>query len=228
MDFGQLPPTDDRLAWLAILQHYGGPTRLLDFTYSPYIALYFALRDREDKESEFVDVWGIDEPILREQAERISRDADRKIRDRKLAAPVKRKVSFAPDDAISSLQLEAKEEQHLELLVRNALDPCGTRRNHFNREGFIATASPPVQNPRLSSQQGVFLLNGAEGSTFERSLEMMMSEVKAEWYRRFRVPATALKEIEQELFQFNIHDLSLFPDIEGLARFVRQKVRLHW
>ena len=26
----------------------------------------------------------------------------------------------------------------------------------------------------------------------------------------------------------NIHDLSLFPDIEGLAGFIRQKIRLHW
>ena len=32
-----------KLAWLATMQHYGVPTRLLDFSESPYIALYFAL-----------------------------------------------------------------------------------------------------------------------------------------------------------------------------------------
>jgi hypothetical protein len=26
----------------------------------------------------------------------------------------------------------------------------------------------------------------------------------------------------------NIHELSLFPDIQGLAGFVRQKLRLYW
>lgn len=32
-----------KLAWLSIMQHYGVPTRLIDFSESPYVALYFAL-----------------------------------------------------------------------------------------------------------------------------------------------------------------------------------------
>jgi hypothetical protein len=34
---------DSKLAWLAVMQHYGVPTRLVDFTESPYVAIYFAL-----------------------------------------------------------------------------------------------------------------------------------------------------------------------------------------
>ncbi|MUK48274.1 FRG domain-containing protein [Aliivibrio fischeri] len=38
-----LPKQNDTFSWLALMQHHGAPTRLLDFSFSAYIALYFAL-----------------------------------------------------------------------------------------------------------------------------------------------------------------------------------------
>ncbi|MGH9647315.1 MAG: FRG domain-containing protein [Bryobacteraceae bacterium] len=222
----QIPHAEDKIGWLSVIQHYGAPTRLLDFTYSPYIALYFALRSRDTNESEYAEVWGIDEAALREQVAKTSRTADMEVRQRKGDLPRGGRASLRPEDMTSSLQQVRQEEELWGTLVRNALEPNGIRREYYSRNGFVGVALPPLHNPRLSSQQGLFLFNGAERLPFEESLTRMMQGVGHKWYKRFRVPKEAHGKIEKHLFHLNIHDLSLFPDIEGLAGFVRRKARL--
>lgn len=52
-----VPDRDDVDEWMALMQHYGAPTRLLDFTYSPYVAAFFAF---EKAQSWDVAVWAVD------------------------------------------------------------------------------------------------------------------------------------------------------------------------
>jgi FRG domain len=45
MHLGKSALPKDDLTWLALMQHYAIPTRLLDFTYSPFVGLYFAIQN---------------------------------------------------------------------------------------------------------------------------------------------------------------------------------------
>ena len=58
-----LPDSNDTFEWIALMQHHGAPTRLLDFTWSPYVAAFFALEHAEDRAA----VWAINSKKLLRQ-----------------------------------------------------------------------------------------------------------------------------------------------------------------
>ena len=58
-----LPADDNNLEWLALMRHHGAPTRLLDFSKSPYVAAFFAAAEARRDES--VANWAVDAHALR-------------------------------------------------------------------------------------------------------------------------------------------------------------------
>jgi len=60
------PDNEDKLEWLALMRHHGAPSRLLDFTKSPYVAAFFATATAEEKES--AAIWAIDSLAIRRHA----------------------------------------------------------------------------------------------------------------------------------------------------------------
>ena len=45
-----LPDYRDMISWWSLMQHHGAPTRLLDWTKSPYVAAYFAVESHPDQD----------------------------------------------------------------------------------------------------------------------------------------------------------------------------------
>lgn len=232
MDPASLPAPEDILSWLAVMQHYGVPTRLLDFTFSPYVALYFAIHGRtpEEQRSSHVALWAIDAKSLKNvaasrSAEAYAKEVEYGVREprrlpRQTLAHMVASAYSGAEDLVTRMEGDRA-------IVSEALRPSAVRRNHFERTGFVGFALPSAQNRRLSSQQGAFLFNGTHDVTFEESLCRMMAPSGNAWCKRFRVPCSLLMSIEEKLFQMNIHELSLFPDMQGLAGFIIQKLRLY-
>jgi len=57
---------DSKLAWLSVMQHHGVPTRLIDFTVSPYVALYFALEAYKPSTRSDLAIFAVDNKALME------------------------------------------------------------------------------------------------------------------------------------------------------------------
>jgi hypothetical protein len=62
------PPDSDFVSWLALMRHYGLPSRLLDCTKSPYVAAYFAAERPEGSDCDFT-IWAFNEGALQRLAE---------------------------------------------------------------------------------------------------------------------------------------------------------------
>lgn len=56
------------IEWLAIMQHHGAPTRLLDMSKSPFISAYFAFEICFANDDHHVAVWGINVEYLKNRA----------------------------------------------------------------------------------------------------------------------------------------------------------------
>ncbi|HTY22737.1 MAG TPA: FRG domain-containing protein [Desulfomonilaceae bacterium] len=192
-----LLPSDEgsSLEWLALMQHHGAPTRLLDFTKSPYVASFFAAEEAEDE----CAVWAIDTGWCRGEAQL-------KIIDR-----------CDPID-FKSLDFQLRNPETLCKIVEKVFFETPPI-------SWVLPVEPYRMNERLTVQQGCFLCQGDVGHSFEENLvgSSEPDEVR-NYVKKLVMPPETAKEALYDLYSMNINRASLFPGIDGFAQSLKHQI----
>jgi hypothetical protein len=188
------PSDADYLAWLALMQHHGAPTRLLDWTYSPFVAVYFALETllSDSEPNHQAAVWAMSAQLLQGVPDLFPRE---------LNSDVKEFGRTRDGILFRRLFLELNPPVRL-----------------------VGAVSPFALNQRLVIQQGVFLCPGDVSISFEENLSALLTHTDSGWFRKFLFPRSVLREALDSLFRMNMHPASLFPGLDGYARRFRTRL----
>lgn len=231
----EVPESD--LEWLALIQHYGGPTRLLDFTTSIYIAAYFALVGR--RHHKVSAIWAVNHRAISQHFYKIQ------------------EVETAKFQRVATQYGLHYKDQHVEQWFTAIMKGQLELRAVFAAEPFR-------QNRRLLSQQGLFLFQTDLSVSFIENLINVFAscaELQDEEYGRLRMSldtdGQAIQfedlihppednwwsgnisnlgivkliirrenqiSIREDLRRMNILTESLFPDLDGEARSLLEVV----
>lgn len=138
--------------WLSFGQHHGLPTRLLDWTHNPLVALYFDIAEHGEEDGELFA-----------------------LHSTKKAGPVT--LAKSPFDMNKPVKYY-----------------------------------PRIVSERLRAQEGLFVVcSNPETCLFDSKQESWIID-------RYLISAKAKHSIRYDLFRLGVHDSSLFPDVDGLAR----------
>ena len=215
-------PDSNSPEWMAILQHHGCPTRLLDVTDSFYVAAYFALRNvRSDSDGA---IW-----CFRREA------FTTWVRERRLQDEAS--GGLAPDDLQAQLEDEDTFVGTEELLEID---------EQLEDSGYIVAWRPDRLTPRMVAQQGLFLipsdpetdistLIGAnleqEGVIGWSRANVALSDFnpRSEDFEETPVVKVIIPNGERadaviDLRSMNITEATLFPDLDGLCRSFAQQL----
>jgi hypothetical protein len=123
LDPSSLPARKSLVAWWTLMQHFGCPTRLLDWTKSPFVATYFAVSDNIEQDGA---IWAFD------ASSAVRSDTGPTIVD------VRKTIDETEDNVDVFWKGPQKQFMHPFVLVRQHLR-CVTQQGAFTLCGILGT-----------------------------------------------------------------------------------------
>jgi hypothetical protein len=195
--------------WLALMQHFGAPTRLLDMTQSPYVAIYFAVEEAVEDAGKCA-VWAVHRSLCIKRAG-----------DVVLAVPGAR---TALENRLASGELQDFADFDLTLLAGwlATVAPADVWLTEHRR--MIVPFVPKRLTERLSIQQGMFLVPRDVEASFMENLRTPPANQESvlPYAIKFVISNRERPRILEQLRLMNITRASLFPGLDGFAQSFRQ------
>ena len=192
--------SEDTFYCLSLMQHYGCPTRLLDWTYSPYVATFFAVENMSlEKEAEREAL------VFCLNHEWINESAQRNINN----------------DRLFEMRF------HDKTLADKSFKPLYMGRK---RKSFILADNPYQLHKRLSIQRGVFVIQGDISLSMMDNISSMRGWQSKKNIIKFKLRINTGKELDkvyEDLRLMHITCESLFPGLDGFSGSLKQNLYLY-
>ena len=193
---------DDKFTWLQYAQHFGVPTRLLDFTTNPLIALFFCCKSESEENGA---VWIINSFTY---------------------------ANWTHEDFFCSFYgADATRNAIIDSIIKT-MDSYSDESSERIEKNKPIMFVPAYIDQRMSAQSSRFLLWGSNPNPLEQiSIEnnhmklsppgMKLSMIKDKRFlAKLVIPPSCKHEIMKQLDILSINDKTVFPGLDGLGRYI--------
>lgn len=214
-EFSNLKSTLEKLVKM---QHYGVPTRLLDITSNPLVALFFACYKEPESDGEVIFLQIPKNYIKFFDSDTVS----------VISNIARRPINFEIEYSKETSKADFNEEHHICYLLHEIKEEKPYFQNIINPVHLeeVYAVKVKLDNLRILKQSGAFLLFGV------RSSKRFQADVPFEWIMNkvgsklnLSIPAANKKKILKELDLIGINESTLFPELEYQGKYLIEQYK---